>query len=286
MTLLLLAFAFAFGACIGSFLNVVIVRLPRDESLWRRGSHCMTCATPIRFYDNLPIISFLLLRGRCRACGARFSPCYAVVELLTALFFAATFYHRFGAVMACLNVGDYPAWAVTRAAVVPWLSDCVLFSTLLAMTAIDAVYLIIPMELTATGFLAGFALSLAYPPMRDATTLLETMAACGIALAVGGGLFMLVRWAGAWWFKREALGLGDVHLIVMLAMFLNWPQILLTIFLSALLGSVGGITVKLLQRRAHWRFEIPYGPYIAAGALGAYFWGAALVRWYLRVCAG
>jgi leader peptidase (prepilin peptidase)/N-methyltransferase len=284
MTLILLAFAFVLGACIGSFLNVVIVRLPREESLYRRRSHCMACAAPIAAYDNLPIISYLLLRGRCRACGARFSARYAVVELLTALFFAVTFYYRFGDVVACLDGGAYPPWHVTRAAVVPWLSDCVLGSTLLAMTAIDAVYLIIPMEITATGFLAGFALSMAYPAMRDAATLVQTMAACGIALSVGGGLLMLVRWLGALWFKREALGLGDVHLMLMLAMFMNWPQMLLTIFLSALLGSVGGIVMKLAQRRVHWRFEIPYGPYIAAAALVAYFWGGALMRGYLHLC--
>lgn len=285
MTLILLAFAFVLGACIGSFLNVVIVRLPREESLWRRGSHCMACGAPVAAYDNLPIVSYLVLRGRCRACGARFSARYAVVELLTALLFAATFYYRFGAVFPYLDAGTYPPWHVTRAAVVPWLSDCVLFSTLLAMTAIDAVYLIIPMEITATGFLAGFALSLAYPAMREAATLLQTMAACGIALSVGGGLFMLVRWLGALWFKREALGLGDVHLMLMLAMFMNWPQMLLTIFLSALLGSVGGIAMKLAQRRVHWRFEIPYGPYIAAAALVAYFWGGTLTRWYLHLCS-
>ncbi len=107
------------------------------------------------------------------------------------------------------------------------------------------------------------------------------MIQAGKAAALGGGLLWTVRWAGTKVFKREAMGMGDVHLIIMLAMFLNWPAILLTIFLSAFAGSIGGTIAKLIQRKTNWRFEIPYGPYIAAGAIVAYFAGPGIIAWYL-----
>ena len=97
---------------------------------------------------------------------------------------------------------------------------------------------------------------------------------------------MVIRWAGSWYFKREALGLGDVHLMVMLAMFMNWPQVLLTLVLSSMLGSVGGIATRIIQRRGTWRFEVPYGPYIAAAAVAAYFFGQPFIAWYTSLCRG
>ena len=110
-------FAFALGGCVGSFLNVVILRLPEDESLWRRGSHCMSCGRPIPPWCNIPIISYIVLRGRCRACSARFSPQYMIVELLTALFFLVTFLYRFDAVVPVLMRGSVPSWDMLGPAV-------------------------------------------------------------------------------------------------------------------------------------------------------------------------
>jgi leader peptidase (prepilin peptidase)/N-methyltransferase len=263
---------------------VLIARLPKGESLWRRGSHCVTCGAAIAPYDNLPVASFLLLRGRCRVCGGRFSARYMYVEAVTALVFAASCAWHFGPVCAHMARGVYPSWAMLRQALWPWLSDCTLFSALLSLTLIDAAHFIIPLEITATGFLAGFAYTVLYPEGRGAAGTLEAMASAGIAMVAGGGLFMLVRVVGAWWFKREALGLGDVHLMLMLALYLNWPEILLVIMVSALFGSVGGILTKHIQRRAQWRFEIPYGPYIAAAALFVRLWGGSIIAWYQQAC--
>jgi len=152
------------------------------------------------------------------------------------------------------------------------------------MIWIDARHFIIPLEITVTGFLVGFALCMWYPQLRgpEIATRWLALGQIGLAFIAGGGLLLLVRWLGGLYFKREALGLGDVHLMFMLAMFLNWPQILLVIFLSALIGSVGGISAKLIMRKTHWRFEIPFGPYLAAGAVIAYFWGNQLIQWYLN----
>ncbi len=279
--ILFLPFAFFFGACVGSFLNVLIIRLPLDESIWRRSSHCTSCQKPIPPYDNIPIISYLLLRGRCRTCGTRFSSQYFWVELLTGLFFAATFYFRFAEVVPLLMKGTWPSWHVARAAILPWLADISLLSLLLAMTWIDARHLIIPLEITVPGFIIGFLLLMAYPELRGVDGRLPALAEAGKAVVLGGGLLWLVRWLGSVIFKREAMGMGDVHLMIMLGMFLNWLEVLLVIFLSALIGSAGGITAKFIQRRTHWRFEVPYGPYIAAAAVIAYFWGPRIIHWYL-----
>lgn len=281
--ILLLLFALLLGACVGSFLNVVILRLPLDESLWRRASHCMACNAPIKVYDNLPVLSYLILRGRCRACGARFSPQYPIVEALSALIFAATFWHRFAPLAVTFDAGTLPSWHALWSCAAPWLADISLCSILLAMTVIDARYFIIPLELTVTGFLIGAALSILYPPLRGVDTVWLAFSEMGKALIAGAGLMLVVRTLGGWWFKREALGMGDVHLMAMLAMYLNWPAILLVIFLSAVLGSIGGLVAKIVQRHAHWRFEIPYGPYLAAGALVAHWFGTVLIEWYLSV---
>jgi leader peptidase (prepilin peptidase)/N-methyltransferase len=288
--------AFVLGACIGSFLNVLIIRLPKDESIWRRMSHCTVCNASIPPYDNIPVLSYLLLRGRCRACKTRFSAQYFWVELIAGVLVAATFYYRFEYVAEVYLKGFTPAWSAVRAALFPWLADVSLLSLLLAMTWIDARHFIIPLEITVSGTVIGLALTIIYPPLRQQTpvfglpgepiSVLGALTQAGAAIGIGGGLFIIVRWLAGLYFKREALGLGDVHLMIMLGAYLNWPEQLLTVFLSAVIGSIGGISAKFLMRRTHWRFEIPYGPYIAVGAVIAWFWGARLVDLYLSWCVG
>lgn len=283
--IIFLPFAFLFGACMGSFLNVVILRIPEDQSIWRRSSHCMNCDTPIPPWWNIPVISYLLLCGKCKYCKIRLSPQYVIVEALTGLFFAASFYFRWQDVMPVIMNGNTPEWHVVAPALYSWLADCTLWSILLAMTVIDARYFIIPLELTISGFVIGLALTLLYPPLHGEETILRSLTQAGISIAVGGGLFYVVRILGGLALKREALGLGDVHLMIMFGVFLNWQQQLCIIFISACVGSIAGIFMKLLQRRTHWRFEIPYGPYLAAAALITYFWGDQLITWYMTLYA-
>lgn len=281
--ILLLVFAFLLGACVGSFLNVLIMRLPQEESIWRRASHCMSCNAPIRVYDNIPVVSYFVLRGRCRACGARISIQYPLVELVTALVFALTFWYRCAPIGVAIDKGTLPSLSDVISSLLPWFADVSLCSLLLVITMIDARYFIIPLELTAAGFLLGAAITLVYPQFRDVSSHLLACAEIGKSLLVGAGLMLVVRTIGGWVFKREALGMGDVHLMAMLATYLNWPAILLVIFLSALIGSLGGIITKVVARHAHWRFEIPYGPYLAAAALVAHFVGKPLIQWYLSL---
>lgn len=273
-----LVFAFLFGACVGSFLNVVILRLPKDESLWRRSSHCFSCGKPIRWYNNIPCVSYLVLRGKCAECGAPFSVQYFVIELLTGLVFTALCYFRFW--------GEVPFWPTDYIAYGPllpyflaYLRDVLLFCSLLAITVIDAREMIIPYEITLTTFILGLALVFAQPLLYGVPDRLTLLVELFLAALLGGGLLWLVRIAGGWIFKREALGLGDVHLMFMLAPFLNWPRILLTIFLASIIGCFGGLATKALAKEK--KVEIPFGPYLAAAALIAYFCGNALVKWYL-----
>ncbi len=275
--------AFCVGACIGSFLNVVILRVPLEQSLWRKNSHCMSCHAPIPWYCNIPIFSYLILRGKCKDCGAKFSSQYFWIELITGLIFAATFCYRFQEVIPFLMKGEWPAWNIARAAIFPWLADVTLLSSLLAMTWIDARHFIIPFETTIPCFIVGLLITIFYPELHGCESVWLSLAEAGKSAALGAGLFLIVRWLGGLYFKREALGLGDVHLMIVLAMYMNWLNILLVIFLSALIGSVGGITLKIIQRKSHWRFEVPYGPYIAAGAVVSYFWGAIILGWYLEL---
>lgn len=283
--IIFIIFAIYIGACVGSFLNVVILRLPANASLWRRSSHCMHCDRSIPPWWNIPILSYILLRGKCRYCRTPLTSQYVVVEILTATFFAVSFYVRWHDVVPLIMTGQVHQWAQVASALYPWIADCALWSVLCAMTFIDARYFIIPLELTITGACIGAFLTVIYPPLRGAETISASLLSAVVSVAVGGGLFYAVRCLGGWLMKREALGLGDVHLMIMFGFYFTWQQQLLIVFLSACVGSIAGILTKLLLRRAHWRFEIPYGPYLAAAALVTHFWGDALIAAYMSLYA-
>lgn len=279
--LIFVLFAFLFGACIGSFLNVVILRIPREESLWRRGSHCFSCGQPIPWYHNIPILSYLILRGRCARCQAPFSCQYFVVELLSALVFAfLAFLHFRGLPLLPYEPVD---WAAISPQCGAFLQACLLYSALLSITVIDAREMIIPLEITATTLVLGLALVYWQPLLFATEDRFELTVELLFSALAGGGLLWLVRIVAGWIYKREALGLGDVHLMFMLAPFLPWSRILMTIVLASILGSLGGVAMKLLQSRREWRFEVPFGPYLAAAALVAFFFGTPIISWYARL---
>lgn len=245
------------GLAVGSFLNVVIARLPEHRSLVRPRSSCPSCSAPIAWYDNVPVLSFVLLRGRCRACGARISWRYPAVELATGALFAAA-YWRF-------DLGVDFALAVA------------LLAALLAVTAIDLQHQIIPDAITIPGTLAGLAATVA------AGRLSWLDAVAGVLL--GGGIFWLILTASLVLTGREGMGGGDVKLGAMLGAFLGWKVTLLAIFLAVVLG--GALALVLLALRVTGRKEpIPFGPFLAAGGAVGLFWGERLVTWYLNGFAG
>lgn len=252
MTGFLEIMVFLFGACVGSFLNVCIVRLPRGGSLVRPGSHCPQCKTPIRVYDNVPLVSYLVLRGRCRACKAPISPRYFLVEVLSALMSLALF-RTFG---PSLEFGFY----------------FLFFSALLVIIFIDLDTFTIPDVITLPGILAGVAISFLSPRI----TVLQSL----VGLAAGGGLLLLLALGYQALRKREGIGGGDIKLLAMIGAFLGLPGVIFTLFASSVVGALAGLVV-MGRAKSGGGTMIPYGPFLAAAAMGYVFWGPGLIDWYL-----
>jgi leader peptidase (prepilin peptidase)/N-methyltransferase len=249
---MLIAWAAGFGLIIGSFLNVVIHRLPREESLVTPRSRCPACQTPIRPWDNIPVVSFLLLRGRCRACGHAIAWRYPLVEALTGILFVLTVL-RFG---ISVHTGTL----------------LVFICALVAIAFIDLDHQIIPNAITLPSIPLGltFGLALGDPP------LLERI----LGALAGAGFLYLVLLYGSIAYGQDAMGEGDLNLIAMVGAFLGWKGVVVTILVGCLTGSVIGLALigfRRLGRREH----MPFGPFLALGALVALFFGEALVDWYL-----
>ena len=242
---------FLVGAVIGSFLNVCIYRIPLDLSIIRPGSSCPACKTAIAPYDNVPILSFLLLFGRCRKCRAPISWRYPLVELLNGLGYLLLVW-MFG-----LDVTS--------------LVYAIFYSALLVVTFIDIDYQIIPDVITYPGIVLGIGLSVFLP-----VGIVDSL----IGFLVGGGLFYLVAEASLRILKQDGMGGGDIKLIAMIGAFLGWQSVLLTIFLSSLGGALLGGAFMLIKGWGR-KTPIPFGPFLALGAIIAMFWGAPIMEWYV-----
>lgn len=246
-----------FGALIGSFLNVCIYRLPRHESIAWPGSHCPGCAHPIAWYDNIPLVSYTLLRGRCRYCGAPISFRYPVVEALNALGYVGLLWF-FG-----------PGW--------PTVAYGFLYSALLVVAGTDLSHKIIPNVITFPGIAVG---------LLSAATILPLGLINGvIGLLVGGGILWILAWASPYLFGKEGMGGGDIKLLAMIGAFLGWKPALMTIMVGSFLGSVVGISLiaaRVIKREDY----IPFGPFLVCGALVALFFGQSILDWYQGLLSG
>ena len=249
---LLIPVAILLGAVIGSFLNVVIVRLPRNESLVMPPSRCPACGTELHWFDNIPVLSFLALRGRCRECGAPISWRYPIVETGTAALFTLA------------------AWRSTSLAdlVIAWL----FLAALVAVTVIDLEHQIILDRITLPGIAVGFVTSFLGTRVSWLDSLLGILAGGGILFAVivvsGGGM-----------------GGGDMKLGAMMGAFLGYKLALLALFLAVILG--GAVSLALLSTGIRRRKDpIPFGPFLAVASAVAMLWGEACVAWYLRMFSG
>jgi leader peptidase (prepilin peptidase)/N-methyltransferase len=249
---MLIMWTMAFGLVVGSFLNVVIHRLPKEQSVVTPGSRCPVCLTPIRPWDNIPVLSFLILRGRCRACGHPISWRYPAVEVLTALLFAGTV-HRFGVA---------PMTAVLLA----------FLAGLVVVSFIDLDHHIIPNVVT----LPGIPLGLVAGALLDAPPLLDRL----LGTLAGAGFLYLVLFYGSVFYGQDAMGEGDLNLIALIGAFLGWRGVIVTILVGCLVGSAVGLSLIALRRIGR-RQHIPFGPFLSLGAVVALFWGEALVRWYV-----
>jgi len=247
---------FLFGLLIGSFVNVCIYRLPRGESIVFPSSNCPACKAKIHPLDNIPWISFLILKGKCRHCRAAISIRYPLVEALHGLGFLFIF-KQFG---LTAQAGIY----------------LLFFSSLIAVTFIDLSHQIVPDVITLPGMVLGVITASTILPTGPLNSL--------IGLFLGGGLFYLVALLSLALLKREGMGGGDIKLIAMIGAFLGWRGMLLTIFLAALSGSLIGIAL-ILFRGKNRADLIPFGPFLALGALSSLFWENSILRWYFSLAS-
>ncbi|WP_456431389.1 prepilin peptidase [Thermosulfuriphilus sp.] len=246
-------FSFLVGAVWGSFLNVCIFRLPRGCSIVSPGSHCPHCQSPIHWYDNIPLVSFLVLRGRSRCCQQPISWQYPLVETLSALLAVATV-HRFG---------------FSPLAILYFL----FISALVVVTFVDLHHQIIPDEVSLSGIIVGLLASV----LRSDLSLIDS----ALGVIVGGGILWLVAFVYQRLTGREGMGGGDIKLLAMIGAFLGWKAIPFVIFLSALVGSLVGILLMLFKRGATIKLAIPYGPFLSLGALIWVFFGEKIILFYL-----
>lgn len=241
------------GLCVGSFLNVCILRLPHEQSLVSPPSSCPHCKRRIAWFDNVPVVSWLVLRGKCRHCGAAISLQYPLIEALVGGFWLAA----------------YLAWGLS----VHGLAGALLGTILLGIGITDARHYIIPDEFTWGGLGIGLALSL----VGGWQGFLQAV----IGAAAGFGLLYVVGVAGRWMFSEEAMGGGDIKMMAMVGSFVGWKGVLLTIFAGALLGTLIFVPLSLRKKRL-----VPFGVFLAVGAAVAFAWGDSIIEWYRHFLSG
>jgi leader peptidase (prepilin peptidase) / N-methyltransferase len=245
-------FLLATGLVIGSFLNVVIYRLPRDESIVWPGSHCTSCNRALAWYENIPVVSWTVLRGRCRTCSTRISIQYPIVEAATGALFLAGYY----------------AFGLTPLLPVRLLFAC----AMVVLFVIDLEHQILPNEITLPGIVIGFVLSFLVPPGWKSSLL---------GLLIGGLFPFLIAEAYLRLRGREGMGMGDFKMLAMVGAFLGWPLVWLTLILSCILGIVIGGGALLVSRRG-FATRIPFGTFIAVAALVCAYEEEPVLRVYER----
>ncbi|MBI4525488.1 MAG: prepilin peptidase [Deltaproteobacteria bacterium] len=254
------AIVFVFGAVVGSFLNVCIVRIPKRESVVSPPSHCPRCKTSLRFYDNVPLISYLLLRGRCRFCGGAISARYFFVELMTALLGVALWY-RFG-----LGIAFFIYFAFV--------------ASLIVISFVDLDLRIIPDAISLPGIAVGFVASILSSSISAPFSYTPSPMDSFLGILLGGGILFLVAWVYQLLTGKEGMGGGDIKLLAMIGSFLGWASVLLTLFLASLTGSVVGVSF-MLAKGVDTKYALPFGPFLCVGAVLDLFFGEELVSFLL-----
>lgn len=241
--------AFIFGAVIGSFLNVCIFRMPEEKSIISPPSQCPSCHRPVRFYDNIPIISFTVLGGKCRDCGAKISWRYPLVELMTAVLSLLLFL-KFG---LSLN----------------YLAFFIFTAVLIVITFIDLDHQIIPDILTLPGIPLFFlaAIFVIKVPWLEAL----------LGLLIGGGVLFAIALVYELITKREGMGGGDIKLLAMIGGFFGWKSLIFVLLFSSFTGAVIGIAAMMIKKQ-DMKYAVPFGPFLSAAAVAYIFWGDALMR--------
>jgi len=253
-------FAGLLGACLGSFLNVCIVRIPKEESIVWPPSHCRSCDHHISWWENIPIFSYVMLRGRCRVCHHLISPQYPIVELLS----------------ICLSVATWWCFHDIR----HYLAYFFLFiAPLIVISFIDLAHRIIPDVISLPGIAAGFAINLLFAGHgRYYDAALDSV----LGIIIGGGFLFIVATIYEKLKKIEGLGGGDVKLAAMLGAFFGWRASIFILLVSSVVGSIFGLILILIFKK-NTKFAIPFGPFLAFGGLIYLFFGLRLINWYLSL---
>lgn len=240
-----------FGLCIGSFLNVCIHRLPRGESVVSPGSRCASCGVAVRWFDNLPVVSYLVLGGKCRACGAAYSARYLIVEIVTALAFLLT--------AAAFEPGPLLAVRLVFAAM------------LVALFFIDLEHQLLPDAITWPGIVIGLVASVWLPPGPMASA---------IGAAIGAAILLAIRWGWKRATGVDGMGLGDVKMLAMIGAFLGWQSVWLVLFVASLAGAIVGVSMAAAGSGS-MKSRLPFGTFLAVAAFVASAWGQPIIDWYV-----
>ena len=258
---------FAYGLIFGSFFNVCILRIPKGISIVHPPSRCPKCKTGIPWYLNIPVFSWLYLRGKCAGCKTPISPIYPFVELLTGVVAVLVFRH--------FESPNLSEWIIKS------LIYFLFSGSLIIISFIDIKYLIIPDRFTKGGMLVGVLLSTLYPQMHHYMTSEEGFVFSAMSGFICFFSLNAVRILGTWAYKREAMGYGDIKLVGAFGTFIGWKLGFLSIFFGAVFGSIVGIA-SILFSHLKLRSEIPFGPYLAVGAFCSLLWGQQFITWYLN----
>lgn len=254
---------FIFGAVIGSFLNVCIYRIPRGLSIISPSSACPFCGARIRFYDNIPIISYLILKGKCRNCNSGISIRYPIVEFVNAVLYVL--------ILLRFSLNNIYAFLIYLAFI----------SSLVVITFIDLEFQIIPDRITLPGIPLSLVFGATILPDPFFRYDLLGFRASLIGLLSGGGLFYLIAVIGKAIFKQDAMGGGDIKMMAMIGGLLGWKGVIFTTFVGSLIGSIAGLMLIVLKGRRRG-IKIPFGPFLAIGAISSLLIGQEALYWYLH----
>ena len=243
---------FILGLIVGSFSNVCIYRIPKNESIVYPASHCPKCHSPIKPVDNIPLLSYILLKGRCRNCKSKISIQYPIVEFLSGLIYLIIY--------------------LTCGLSIQSLIYIILSSALIIIAFIDLNEQIVPWVISLPGIVLGFILSFFVPYISFVNS--------ALGIVVGGGIILSIRLAGSVIFKKEAMGMGDIELAAMIGAFLGWRYITISLFLGFFLGALAGIILIISKIRSK-EDAVPFGPFIVMGSLITLLWGEKIISWYI-----
>jgi len=243
---------FILGLIVGSFSNVCIYRIPKSESIIFPASHCPKCRSKIKPVDNIPLLSFILLKGKCRNCKSKISLQYPIVELITGLIYLIIY--------------------LTYGLSVQTLIYIILSSALIIIAFIDLNEQIVPDIISLPGIVIGFIISFFVSYISFINS--------ALGVVVGGGIILIIGLAGSVIFKKEAMGGGDVKLAAMIGAFLGWRYIIISLFLGFFLGALAGI-VLILSKIKSREDVVPFGPFIVLGSFITLLWGDKILSWYI-----